>query len=281
MTAVDERFYYVDFTPDIAKEWLANLHPKQRHFRRSQAAKWTVPMLRGEWEPDGGFIQRDEQERLIQGRHRLTAVVWSGCTVRMAVLDRCGPGVMKVLDTGAPRNHSDTLIVQGYAGPQPKMLSAVNRRLFLWDRNIRIEQQLYDKSVKVLRSPANEELDAYLEDHPEIAGIVEDALRWKITRMQPSITATAAVLFGRRERESMKSFMESCTSGADLSAGSPVLALRERLISDDIRVSANMKAATKLAFAILAWNAYREGRPLQSIHLPKGGLTNDNFPMPK
>ncbi|MEU6559141.1 hypothetical protein [Nocardia nova] len=59
-----------------------------------------------------------------------------------------------------------------------------------------------------------------------------------------------------------------------------VLALRERL--DRIRTNKVRTSEREfILLFVLSWNAFRQGRPLSRLQLPKRGLTAANVPVPR
>ena len=70
-------------------------------------------------------------------------------------------------------------------------------------------------------------------------------------------------------------------SGAGLEPGSPILALRNRMMK--VRID-RTRRQEQMALTIKAWNHWRAGMVYSGrsgLLLPKGELTNANFPQPK
>ena len=93
-------------TPEAAEAWL-KMNIGNRSPRGSVVARYSATMASGNWRlsPDGLIFASDG--RLIQGQHRLKAVVQSGCSVDMIVWRGVAPDVYKVLDRGVMRTASD------------------------------------------------------------------------------------------------------------------------------------------------------------------------------
>ncbi len=274
----DPIIYWLDFTPEIAAEWLANPVPDQRPQRKSKIATYAAEMAAENWLPTGEAIKRDKFKRLMDGQHRLSAVMASGRTVRMLVIDNCDPNIMDVLDTGMPRTFADVLRGNQHA----RTLAAITRRMFLWDKGEYVGSGNAFLSPEGRRVPSHTELIAYLADHPELPGLSKLADHWYIPRMAASLAGTCAVLFSRLDHDDMISFMDAWDSGANLAYGSPILTLRERIARDTPLTDkrGDVVPEIKIALACIAWNAFREGRPLMKLQLPRGGLTKGNYPFP-
>lgn len=99
----------VSVTPSLAAEWLEKHNNGNRPIRPGVVKKYVAMMQAGQWSlsPDG--IIFGDGGRLIQGQHRLTAIVRSGVTCEMLVTTGVSNDVFKVLDRGAPRTVADVL----------------------------------------------------------------------------------------------------------------------------------------------------------------------------
>jgi len=74
-------------------------------------------------------------------------------------------------------------------------------------------------------------------------------------------------------------------SGADLSEGSPILALRnyvDNLVFGESRQRGNtLNSRTWIAIMSKAWNAWRDGRELKILNWKRGGAKPEPYPLPR
>lgn len=103
--------WYVDVaevTPASATEMLEK-NQGNRTMRRGAVASYASLMDAGKWmcSPDGIIIGKSG--RLLQGQHRLMAVVASGCTVQMVIWRGVDEDVFHVLDRGLKRSLFDAI----------------------------------------------------------------------------------------------------------------------------------------------------------------------------
>jgi hypothetical protein len=70
-------------TPSQAEKWLAKNHPRNRNISLRLVDAFTADMLAGEWRLTHQGICFDGEGQLIDGQHRLTAVVKSGKTIQL------------------------------------------------------------------------------------------------------------------------------------------------------------------------------------------------------
>jgi len=96
-------------SPSVAKSYLKNTHPNQRTIRKGVVNMYAEQMKKGDWKlsPDG--IAFDRSGQLIQGCHRLNAVILAGVDVAFSVTRDVDPLVFSVLDQGLKRSYADAL----------------------------------------------------------------------------------------------------------------------------------------------------------------------------
>jgi hypothetical protein len=101
--------------PDLAARWLdGNTH--NRPLRSALVDRFARDMQAGRWQLTHQGIAFDPDHVLIDGQHRLWAVVISGVTVRMRVFFNEPLESMQAVDTGLVRSNFDVLHLTGEAG---------------------------------------------------------------------------------------------------------------------------------------------------------------------
>lgn len=90
-------------TPDEAKQMLSNLYHRQRPLNRGHMLRVSADMAEGRFQlcPDPVVILRDG--RVVNGQHRLRAIVESGTTQAMMVSCGWEEGVYDIMDAGLRR----------------------------------------------------------------------------------------------------------------------------------------------------------------------------------
>jgi hypothetical protein len=94
-------------TPEMAEQWL-KLNNGNRRLRRWWAEALAAAMRRGEWLPTHQGIAFAESGHLIDGQHRLVAIIKAGIAQQMLVVHGVPDSAFSVLDIGAKRSISDT-----------------------------------------------------------------------------------------------------------------------------------------------------------------------------
>lgn len=99
----------MDVTPELASEWLKKNY-KNRSLSHDRIKQYTLAMISGNWVLTHQGIAFDDAGNLLDGQHRLQAVVKSGVTVKMNVtfdVERIG-GIMEI-DTGRARTYGNIM----------------------------------------------------------------------------------------------------------------------------------------------------------------------------
>lgn len=125
----------LDVTPETAQKWLdTNTHNRPLRWRR--ALSYELAMKKGEWilTPDyiafsKPWLDPDNQvhhpETLIEGQHRLRAIIDSGVTVPMTIWRGCEPEEMRVIGQGAERTNGDILAISRPGLKDPTVIALV------------------------------------------------------------------------------------------------------------------------------------------------------------
>lgn len=81
---IKPRLSFMQVTPEIAKRWLTR-NPRNRVARPATVARYARDMAAGKWHLDGSPIRFDATGTLLDGQHRLAAIIESEATIITAV----------------------------------------------------------------------------------------------------------------------------------------------------------------------------------------------------
>lgn len=104
----------VVITPSIAEAWLAQ-NENNRPIYQAHVQKIANDMKSGNYVVTGEAIKFDTKRRLIDGQHRLHAIIASGKSVEMLVIYGLQPKAQDVIDTGKARTPGNMLAIHGAA----------------------------------------------------------------------------------------------------------------------------------------------------------------------
>jgi hypothetical protein len=206
---------------------------------------------------------------LLDGQHRLLAIVESGVTIESMVVMGIEESVFPTLDTGRTRSYSDVLSI--YGEKNCKNLASTLRKLWYY------RKQGGNPHPGKLK-PSVEQLTEFLNEENGVRDSLEIAQSW-YSKMRPRLMSPAVIacyhhLFSEKDASLADSFFDRLTSGLNLDQTSPIYRLREKLLMN----LTSLKKFPPLhleAMLIKAWNAERKGRKIKII---KWNPANESFP---
>lgn len=119
----------IQVTPEIAEDWLTHCNTHNRKLMDNHVEYLGREMKAGRWRLTHQGIAFSSNRVLLDGQHRLWAVVMSGITVPMRVFVNEPSEAMEVLDTGQRRSNDQILSLSGGLGQVSKYELAVLRAL--------------------------------------------------------------------------------------------------------------------------------------------------------
>lgn len=126
--------------PEIAAHYLRRVHENQRVIRKSKVDEYANAMKRGDWvlTPEG--LAFDTDGVLIQGCHRLHAIIASGETLPFNVTRNASKKAFSVLDQGLKRAASDAL---GIPKKYLEIASVFMRALWIKSPSVQQTERVY------------------------------------------------------------------------------------------------------------------------------------------
>jgi hypothetical protein len=259
-----------DVTPHLALKLLEK-NTRNRSVAYARVDQYANDMRRGDWQLNGEAIKIAADGQILDGQHRLMAVIEADRPVQMLLITGLEPETQETMDQGRSRSFGDVLKLRDEKSYST--LAAAVRTVCLYER----DGLPYLDAFKP--SPSIHQLVRTLERNPEIRDSVAFALKHK--RPWVPVTAIAALhyLFSVASIEDADDFMLKLLLGENITAASPIYVLRERLIREHAETGARtINARIQLAFLIRAWNAYRHGEVIQRLLWNGGGANPDRFP---
>lgn len=264
-------------TAEKAAAWLeTNTH--NRKLRDRYIQRLALLMLRGEWKLNGDAIRFDVNDVLLDGQHRLWALLLASkekpdITIPVLVIRGLEPEAQETMDAGVRRSLADTLELRGETNCV--QLASTLNRIHLTDLG---EHALRNPNVHRL-TPA--QAVALLEKNPDIRDVVKVALRFrKLIPASVPVIATCLWQFEKLDHEDSIAFWNAVAVPEKLGRYDPRFVLHQAL---NTQAKSNRKVSSLLTHAIIikAWNAFRDGREIQLLAFKQGGRTPDKFPEPK
>lgn len=92
----------MDVTPSQAQQWLSH-NQENRYLSPIGVKRYAEQMRRGQWQLTHQGIAIDSEGNLLDGQHRLAAIVESGCTIKMMVTQNVPRETFMYVDNGKKR----------------------------------------------------------------------------------------------------------------------------------------------------------------------------------
>lgn len=238
-------------TPQIAARML-EANTNNRPARDGLVQSYAEDMRAGRWQTNGDAIRFNVDGQLIDGQHRLFAIIRSGLTIPSLVIRNLGNAAFQTIDGGATRKAGDILNMMDVKNANT--VASVARMSILYTSG-QIQQRRVSRTAIV----------EFVEAHPyiaEAAHISRPAGRGGHLNAAP----VSAIIFLANERryydDEIASFLEGIVEGAGLERGDPRLALREWSVNERMRNHGKLNTIVTFAAVARAWNAYAKGERL-------------------
>jgi len=257
------RIEQVDVTPELARVWL-NQNTSNRPIRRPIWKSYARDMENGSWALTAEPIKFSAAGQLLDGQHRLHAVVHANVTVTMFVAYDVPDEAQSSMDSGAKRTAADAL---GLRGDAHAALIAATARLALG--------VAYAPESVGRYTATHAEIIGWIDDHPEVIDCASyiSSVRSRVKGCPPSIATYTLHALSQIDRDAAFSFWSAISDQVGDYPGDPVVALARRF-SEAYRERELLSHAAYLSMIYRAWNSRRGSKPLRTVKVnsPAGGL---------
>lgn len=267
---------------------LLEMNTNNRRMVNRAVTEYANAMENGDWKFDGAPIRLSDEGVILDGQHRLSAIVASGTTQKMLVIYGLDKETQLVMDTGRKRTLANALSLRGEK--ESGLLAATVSLDWRWINGLR-GKRLFSSGGIATESNADvllpqiSQLLTHLDNTPRIREAIKPALNVaRHVPLPPRIGALLFLLTSEIDENDAKYFFEKLVSGSDLEDENPILVLRNRLLEAgrERRVrGASLDLNTTLAYCIKSWNVYRDGGSMKRLLFKQGGAFPDKFPEPR
>lgn len=258
----------VTITPDVAR-YLLSKNTMNRPIKRQHFEFLCRELTGGHWKLNGDAIRIAKNGTLLDGQHRLRAVLQTGISMKTVLITELDNDVFDTIDIGSARSAADILHVVG-----EKNCRSIAAALIV------VSDIQAGKTDFVSKKISNADILNMLDNHPGI----RDSLKWgrALVKLSPdSISVAMHYLFSISSHEKMADrFFASLSTGENLDADSPIYLLRQRLI-DNAMSKAKINRRYIAALFIKSWNAWASGLQVKSLRFRETGDAPEQFPMIK
>ncbi len=256
-------------TPQQASSWLSN-NPDNRKPSMSHVERLTQDMINGLFVFNGESIILDEDGALMDGQHRLMAIVASKTAQKMLVVKGVPRSTMRTIDRGEARTVADWLKIRGYSNYTTCGHAAHNLHIFEVG-------SLHRSGATGKFHPAD--ADSVLARHPGLVDSVTFAISLKemmgLVYKSVGTVAFLHYIFSRVDAQKANEFFTKLATGANLDKDSALWHLRNRLIADNQDKRKKMPPTVRMAFILKAWSFFSKGRAIKRLQYSE----EETFPL--
>lgn len=252
----------VEITPAKAKKYLGDM-VNNRRLRAKHVAFLKQQMMSGDWILTNNAIAFNTEGQLMDGQHRLQAVLDSGKAFDFIVVSGLDEKAFDVIDTGKVRTAPDILSIEGF--PYAMEVSAIVR--FTMQMRTGSYNEAGAKGTGQVKNTNHQVLEAALQEREKFTRLAITAKRWAYESgrlMPPSVWGGLSYFFEIHSRPKTEMFMDSLAYGVDIKRDSPIHFLRRELAGWK-QSTLRFRQRDQAAITIMAWNHYVTGRSMKRI----------------
>ncbi len=247
----------VYLTPDAAKRLLFR-NTRNRKISEAVVLKYVAEINADEWRLTPGGIGFDDKGTLVDGQHRLTAIVRANKTVPMMVTLGLPSASQEKVDRQRRRTLYDVLFLAGHATCRQEVEIAT----CLTRRSLRSESGALPSDFAVKQT-----LDTHIESIRAVLKIMMHANK-KVRGLCQASFLAAAVLYHEINAEQCAEFLHGVRTGVMLSQDHPAMRLRRFLLGETSMASMPRGGANQSYIfrrSIFAMQAHLDGRMISGL----------------
>lgn len=247
-------------TPDIAMDILQNNH-RNRKMNKELVLLYADQMSRGLWKFNGESIIISDENILLNGQHRLGAIIKSGTSQKFIVVQGISQAAFDTIDTGKTRTAGDILSIANIK--ESTKISSIITRFF----GVSVSQSRRESLLRSRRS--KQEVLSEYQSNPDFwrAVLTASSRLYRRIRLlsQSDIGGYIAYLVKEKGHDFnfVESFFNQLFFDTDIE-NSTIPLLRDKLIRS---ITTQYKISSRLRHALIVktWNAYVDGKEYKRL----------------
>lgn len=269
----------MEVTPQIAGQWLKQ-NDGNRKISISHVDRLAGIMARGEWVFNGETIVLNNAMRLLDGQHRLAAIVKTGIPQKMAVVigiedDRA----FQTFDSVQRARTPDQIAAMMGARSNFNKLVATAKVVRLWHSS----KSADDFKTKYISQNYGQALPhEFAADAVSVETAFDEASRivgheFAKKSISYSVTIAMTCILNEIDHDTTLRFWETVRSGLFSGLSDPCLHFRDRIMSQSaMKGRGRNMNAEMMAVTIKAWNSFKDRNGMKLLRWSE----NEKFPTP-
>lgn len=244
-------------TPELAKDLLVS-NTDNRPIKLKIVDRYANDIKYDRWkENTGETIKISESGRILDGQHRLHAIIKAGTGVKFHLATGLNDSVFDVIDTGNNRSNSDIFHISG-ALNATALSGVIQAYMAIKLSKIKIKQSsLTNKMV----------LDIYNESPEEWQNIVRKSKNWYNAFSRILSRSVIAGLYKnfveKSDEETANDFFNQLCLGKEYT-NETIILLRKKLTDDRIS-NVKLPISAKYELIIKTWNLFRKNKTVARL----------------
>lgn len=254
-------------TPEIATSLLEK-NKINRPLSDAHVKRIAAQISGGKWKYNGDTIKLSDTEDVLDGQHRLWAVIESQRPIETLVAYGIEREAFATVDTlRKPRSGGDVIALAGVTRHRNQISEAL-KWLLRWQRGKLEEFRAPENRIE------NSDVEMAFAENPTIVRAVERAATLR-SLGTPSVLAFIYYVIVNRNPELAERMMTTLEDPAGIGVNDPFYRLRMYFVADHHR---RKEPLVTIALAFKAANAANEGRKLQALAWRSQGKNAEEFP---
>lgn len=252
-------------TPKLAEKLLSR-NCINRPVKKTTVDYYSDIIKRGQWELNGESIKISKEGILLDGQHRLMAIVKSGIGIKTVIVEGLDSSTFDTIDQGVARSTSDLFYVEGIKNSS-KMSSIISRYYILSD-----SKQIGNSGAnfKKLRLTKRDYINEYKNNEVLWDDICKNASQcYKkvklITLSEIGGYMAFMIIIKKHNKENVYSFFRQLFFNENIE-NITIITLREKLINNAIG-KYKLTGLCRHNLISTAWNCYIKGKELKRINV--------------
>ena len=256
-------------SPEIARNIIntsKNMGFINRQERLSTIKKYAKKMQDGEWVQTGDTIKITSDGVLIDGYHRLYAIIESGVTIPLLVVRGINKSSYSEIDTGQKRNYYDVLYIDGYRKYTKYITAAAKVIIHFIKHKSYPDSNLTYIGINDIRKVC----DQYHET-------MEIAAQYYASRQKGLINASVNIslwtMFSTIDEQKTYDFFDKIYTGVNLDDNDPRYHVRKMELTYKFGGKTKLKPHHEAACIITAWNSFIQNKSMKVLrYTPQNGF---------
>lgn len=260
-------------TPEYAREIIRNSEDagfRNRNLSQRIVREYAYKMRVGLWKPSGQTISISQEGFLLDGNHRLHALIQAGVSLEMNVSRNVPKDAFDVYDIGKSRTLADMLYIARdvkYA----QYISAGAKNIYKFLQVGELGLGSGNRNVQFSLKDILPIIDRYPIELSEGAALYA-SIRPKLLT-QANIIALH-LIFGLIDDDKRDQFFTGIKDGLGLTAQDPRYLLREKMLADRRTKKNIMPTTMESRYMVYAWNNFYQDKKMSKFSFDY----NDPFP---